>query len=410
MFRLWINIVRWIFGYVYVDFKCNKIERFINALNNSAIYIWCFKEKEEGTYEFFISIKDYRKIKRYIRKTGGSLRIKKKCGLPFYLYRNRDKKLLLLGMITSFSLIVYLSGFIWDIRLEGNYTYTYNEISDVLTGIGVKEGIRKKSFSGEEIEAFLRNKYFDIKWVSVDVKGTVMTINIRENFDRFIVTSNDEPSDIIATRDGVVKSIITRNGVPLVKPGDEVKAGDVLILGTVDVFDDYGEILNKHYVVADGDILLDTLYDYEDSFKRTRLVKEYTGKEKNQYFVGVFKNIFCVWAGKIKYKDYDVIEDTKEMVIGDSLYVPVNLTKKTIREYVLYDLQYTDAEAEELLKNRLADFEEKLIKQGAVNIKKDVVFDIDESYVMATGKIYVTEPAVKFKKIEFTENIEEESQ
>ena len=43
----------------------------------------------------------------------------------------------------------------------------------------------------------------------------------------------------------VIKEIITRSGTPMVKPGDVVRKGDILVSGIIEVMDDFGGILLK---------------------------------------------------------------------------------------------------------------------------------------------------------------------
>ena len=45
----------------------------------------------------------------------------------------------------------------------------------------------------------------------------------------------EEPCSIVADEDGLVVEMVTRTGVPQVKPGDEVKKGDILVLGRLDL-------------------------------------------------------------------------------------------------------------------------------------------------------------------------------
>ena len=398
MYKIVNFIYRFFCGYVKVCMYCSNMERYINALNNIDIYIWklCFNEKY---CEFYITVRDLKKTRRLIKKIHGKLEIKEKHGLPFIVFNNRNKVFLGIGIITSFCLIIYLSGFIWDIRLYGNYSYTYTEISDVLKNIGIKEGLRKKYINGEDIEKYIRNKYFDIKWVSVDIHGTVMSIRIKENFDKYITASTKEASDIIATRDGTIESIITRNGVPMVKKGDYVKAGDIIIGGTINITDDNGEIAGVHTVVADGDIYINTEYIYEKIIYRKKLVKKYTGNNKSMYHIGILNDIFCIKAGKIKYKDYDIVSNTNNMVLGDSFFIPLYISKSEIREYNLLEYNLNDAELNNAAQYDINEFISKLENKGGKNIIADISTEINKESIIIKGIITASEPAVKYEKI-----------
>lgn len=61
----------------------------------------------------------------------------------------------------------------------------------------------------------------------------------------------------------MVESIVTRCGTPLVKKGDEVKTGDVLVRGEIVLYNDAKEPTDSCYVQADADILVRTSIQYE---------------------------------------------------------------------------------------------------------------------------------------------------
>lgn len=48
--------------------------------------------------------------------------------------------------------------------------------------------------------------------------------------------------------------MVTRQGTPLVRAGDEIKKGQELVSGIVDITDDSQEVIRYAYVQADADI------------------------------------------------------------------------------------------------------------------------------------------------------------
>ena len=121
----------------------------------------------------------------------------------------------------------------------------------------------------------------------------------------------NEPCNLLATVSGNVVSIITRNGVPKVKPGDEVKKGDVLVGGEVPVYNDDETIKEYMYVRSDADVRLETELKYHKTLKLDYQKKVYTGQEKAAYYVRVYKNSFS--SAKIPdYEQYDIVTDLKQ--------------------------------------------------------------------------------------------------
>ena len=54
---------------------------------------------------------------------------------------------------------------------------------------------------------------------------------------------------------------------PLSKPGTTVSAGDVLISGTVDIYNDDGTIKETRQVHGDGDVYIRSVYHCEDYYR-----------------------------------------------------------------------------------------------------------------------------------------------
>lgn len=76
------------------------------------------------------------------------------------------------------------------------------------------------------IARMIRKEYDDVIWVSASLKGSKIQIDIKENSDSREIEEEEmteEGTDLIAEKDGVIKEIVTRSGVPMVHAGDEVK-------------------------------------------------------------------------------------------------------------------------------------------------------------------------------------------
>ena len=62
----------------------------------------------------------------------------------------------------------------------------------------------------------------------------------------------EETGHIVAARDGIVAELTVKSGTAMVRPGDVVKKGDILIGGVIDVVGDDGGVVAKHAVLAAG--------------------------------------------------------------------------------------------------------------------------------------------------------------
>lgn len=396
------RLKNWIFGYLTVHISGTSPERFINLCSNRRIYIWNLVRDNEY-YRFNLSIRNYKKLKPIFRKTRLIPKINKKHGLPFFLHRNRRRKGFFLGIIICIVLVYVMSIYIWDISILGGSKYTPEAIRKFLAENDIKAGIKKRHIDGRSIEEDIRLAYEDIGWVSAEVKGTRLIIKITETNMPSPRIEATAPSHIVATKDAVIKEIVTRTGTPMVKPGDVVRKGDILVSGIVEVMDDFGGLLNKKPVVASADIVCSSYYDYQNSFSLTHTLRTFTDNKKTAYYITLFDRKLFLYNPRYSYSMYDIIVNENTIHITDSFYLPFQYGTVTTREYIEQRTKYTEDEAIGIAKGRLKAYFDKLGEKGVYIYRNNVTIEIKNSTCIARGVILVEEPAWEYKIVDESE-------
>ncbi len=442
------RFIKWLYGYLYVKIKGNFPERFLNLCSARNIQIWNIQKTENG-YQFCICIKDFKKLSFIARKTKTRPYIIKRMGFPFYVNKIKKRQGFLIGGIVFFVLLYSLSSFIWDIQLSGQYTYTKEALVKYLKTIDVYAGMKKKNVNCSDIETAIRETYKDIGWVSVELKGTKLFIKIQETNMPSLYVTDPIPKHLIASRDGIVNSIITRTGTPIVRVGDEVKKGDVLISGIVEILGDSGEVLRKDMVLADGDVIIEAKTSYYDEISKKYEEKEYTGKEKWSYNVFAFPYqlkqlypiqvpIFDVAILRTRWKElegqiknvlkerikeeketinflkeeikkeekesqYDILRENREIAITNTLKLPIKLQKITYREYSFVEKEYTKEEQERILKKKFDYYIKKLMEKGVLIGENNVRIETEGTLATMSGTFTILEKADKFQEVENNE-------
>ena len=123
--------------------------------------------------------------------------------------------------------MAWLSSRVWEITLEGNVSQTDDVIFEYLTEAGIVHGMKKSRVDCQELAADLRNYFTEFSWVSAKLSGTRLIISVKEGILPGLEEEIREPSDLIASEEGIVESIYVRSGVPAVKAGDHVEKGDL---------------------------------------------------------------------------------------------------------------------------------------------------------------------------------------
>ena len=162
-------------------------------------------------------------------------------------------------------------------------------------------------------------------------------------------------SDLVAEEDGVIVNMVTRQGVPQVSVGMEVKKGDILVSGSVPVYNEDATVKFYQYYDADADVYIRRQLRKKEELPLHYEKKEYTGEEKRERLLSIMDKDLVFRMGKIKYENYDKITDKKQVKLLENFYLPFYYGKSVNREYIVMDNIYTEKEVK-------AIFSEKLIK------------------------------------------------
>ena len=273
-------------GYVRVRIYGEQTERFLNLCRAREIRISDLRRESELSLTGCLQIRDFFRLAPIHRKTKVKIHILEKHGLPFFFYRSKKRKAFFLGLLLCAGLLLFLSGRLWEIDVEGNVRNSTPEILDFLEQKGIRHGMAKERLSCSEIAAEIRKKYPDITWVSAKLEGTRLLLTVREGI--FIQTTEEKDKsacDIMAERDGEIIKMITRSGLPRKKVGDLCKKGEILVSGILELKDDSQEVVKYEAVHADADIYIKRQKAYYHEIPMIYETYEWTGKKKKGVYL-----------------------------------------------------------------------------------------------------------------------------
>lgn len=406
-----LSAMKYARGYVYVRLTGYAPERFLNLCGNRDILIWNLKPCEDG-YCFCISVQGFRELKPILRKTKTRVKILDKCGLPFTIFRYRKRKIYGLGIFAFGILLYYLSGFVWNIEVNGNSYLSEEVILDFLKEENSAFGVRKSEIDCAKLEEALRSRYDEVIWTSIKIYGTKLTVDIQENLlpEEEYVQAENTVYDIVAAKDGVISDIITRNGTPLVTAGSEVKQGDVLVSGRLDIINDDGEVGGYLYHSADADIAADVSYAYHDVIETDYIEKEKTGNVKTNYVVELFHRNFSNPFFKVGYQDYFTVSETHQLHVTDNFFLPVSATKQTFLEYKKVKKVRSKKEIRQIATKNLTKYLTDLEEKGIQIIEKNVIIESKGKNYAVSGTIKASESIVSYQPTEILSSTSEEGQ
>lgn len=375
-------LLAYILGYLEIKVEGYFIEKFINNCLKSNIFLWNIKRKRTTIMTCNIGVKDFKNIRKILKKTKCRIKIEKKKGLPFTFNKYRKRKIFALLIFIILIIIAILSNFVWNIQIEGTEKISKDELIQTLKEEGLSIGKFKPGIETREIINKVRLDRDDIAWIGIEITGTNAIVKVVEAEEKPEIVDEDEYCNIVATKDGVVTKIMAQNGTPLVKNGDLIKKGTVLIGGWLE-----GKYTGTRYVHSNGQVEAKVWYTQKERVYLKETKKEDTGEAQNKYSVNINNFIINFNKRVSKFENYDTIEEAKKIKLFSNFYLPIELVKTTYKEYKVVEIAHTLEEAKtigiERAKDKLnAQIENtNNISDEQVNIKEETNFvDVEVVY------------------------------
>ena len=375
-------------GYVIVEVSGRQISKFLNFMLYHNIEIWDVVKQGDKLY-FKTYIPTFKNMRTYLRKSGCKAKISKKIGLPFLLNRYRKRKFFGFGVFVFIIILWTLSSYVWVVDVEGTVRIKEQDIIESLDIAGYKVGERKSKMDLREAEAHILQKYPDVVWTGIEYEGTRMVVHVAEAIPKPEIDKKDElPKTVVAKKDSLITYIATKKGQPLVKVGDVVKKGEILISGEMPIG---AEDESLYYACAEGVVMGKTVYTVKDSLPLLAEKKQYLQKESEYGCLKFFGLELPVYNGKYIEGKFDLNTKFHQISIGKNFALPIGLKIETRTPYKTTYYKISADEAKSKLCSKLYEEIESKLGRDAKIINKEIMYKQDEKSVSATLEITVEE-------------------
>jgi similar to stage IV sporulation protein len=318
LLRLW-NYLR---GYVIIIVEGYFLEKFLNICTRRQLLLWDITRHKGCIVTMRISIKGFKLLRPIAHKTGCRVRIVKKRGLPFVLNKYRRRKTFVFGAFIFVLLIFTMTSFIWSVEISGNSELSKEYIEKALSTNGIRSGALKFSIDTDKAVDGMLLGIREISWISIDVKGTKVKVQIRERRKLPDMVSKDVPCNVAATKDGIVWRILVTDGIEAAVEGETVKKGQILISGNIPMKNEKDKYRLVH---AMGSVQARTWYEEQCPVVLYETIREKTGLTIKNYAIVMFTKRLELFNKKVDFNDFDKVEDRKVLSIGENLVFPFEL-------------------------------------------------------------------------------------
>lgn len=379
--RIW-NYLR---GYAIIIVKGLKIERFINLAVVNNIYIWDIEKLDYTTVKAKIGLDNFSRLRDIVKRTDSSVSILEKRGLPFFIKGVKRRKLFYLALFSLCILIYVLSSFIWMIEIVGTKQIEQAKIIKYLYEEGLKEGVYKGKINKRAIENRILIKMPELSWIGIQLKGTKAVVEVVEKREEPPIISRSDACDIIAAKAGVIHKLLVLNGDGLVKDGDTVRAGQVLVTGKI-----MRENLEVRYVHSMAQVSARTWYEDVEEIPLRQVEYELTGESERQYKLKILNKEFSKKRAS-KFKEFnEYVSERNLLSFGDYVF-PVKLIEYKFTELNPVLKMLTVDEAKARCAERLNARIKLQIPEDAVILNKKIEYFVEKKTVKAKIAVEILE-------------------
>ncbi|MER2080330.1 MAG: sporulation protein YqfD [Ruminococcus sp.] len=364
-----VSVVRFCKGYVDFTARGRSPERLLNLTAVRGISLWNPKPVEGGVCGSMYA-SDYRRIRPLAARAGVAARVERRHGLPFIVNRYKGRLGLPVGAVLGAVLIVFLSQFLWSLRIVGADNISERKIRDCLADNGITVGTRKSAVDVDKTERGMLLELDDIRWLSVNLLGCTADIEVREKAKKPDVMSL-EPCNIKAKEDGVITSVKARGGFSEVKVGSGVVKGDLLVSGVK-----MTKLNTPSYLHADADVYADVYSERELKIPKQYdyySLSENTAERKRMRLFGLELPVTFSFAA---YDDAVFTLREESLCVNDTL-LPLSLLTETERGLSRHEAAPDREQAKTVFRNAELLYEAFSRPEGTVK-RRDLTVTEDE--------------------------------
>lgn len=349
-------------------------------------------QKDGKDVLFTLYAKDYKKLHKIKQRTHARVKLAEKSGFPFRFRRMLRRPGLLLGTALGVALMLFLSGFYWEMTISGeDIPYAESEILAAAKRVGMYIGAPRSTDTALASVALLE-ELPELSWASFNTEGCTVQLELRTSVTKAEGAEHDGTGDIVASRAGLIHSITAQNGTVLVKVGSACAAGQVLVSGITQVGDPYDPEYNPvrcFYTRARAEILAETQRTFTASCSlSTETVRETDlGTQRALYILGVRVPLSLSGApkGQTAY--------TRTPVVLQEHTLPLWVETVRVYEEETVPVTFTEEEAQRRALENLHQLQKLALGEDGRVLTENITYQTKD------GAVYVTSRCVCLENI-----------
>lgn len=311
---------------------------------------------DEFTAEVWVLRRDEARAAQLIRMGGCDCEVLEHGGFAAVFGGLGKRPVLLVLLAAAIAAAIVVPKFVFFYAVEGNETVPSAQILRELRELGVGFGTYGPSIKPQELKNQMLLRIPKLQWLTVQQSGMCARVVVRERPEKEPVLDRKTPTDVVASRAGVLTRVEAVAGNCLCAPGQAVAGGELL----VSAYTDFG--FKTQVTAARAEIYAETVRQAVCVLPETKTVKDgrtaarcavslLVGRRRISLFGAAMPERACEKETKIRY-----------LTLPGGFSLPLGIAITRICEY--------DTREETL---RAQNAEKQLLEQVQADAKRDMI-------------------------------------
>jgi len=353
-------------GHVVILVKGSRLTDFVNTALERGILLWDIKRSGEDLLYARVQAGRVRDLRHVAAATGCRFAIQEKLGPAFWWQRLSKRRFLAAGFVLALVALYLLSGFVWSIQVEGNRRVPAGIILQAAARGGLTWGVPRGSVVAGRVGKAVLDEVPEIAWVSIHLNGTGVRLEVVEKALPEPVSTR--PADIVAAQSGLIKEILVQKGRAVVKPGETVRQGQVLISGVIQAGQETETPQEPQFVAARGLVRARVWYEGYGEAQVVVTGQRPAGPERNSYSIKIGgREIISIGPSRSPFPLFRTETVSKTFAVWRNIDLPVELVITRYVEYETFrEVRDPDTARRLAAERALFDLESKRYLPGTV--------------------------------------------
>ncbi len=225
----WRKLRQWVGGWLTVEVAAARVGPLLAALWTAGVTVWRVGPRPDGV-AFSLPYRRRPDLYRVARDLSIRPRVLDRGGLPVRWRRARRRAGLVVGAAVAVMAVVFVTSRVWIIDLANVPARLQPTVMTAVVEAGLAPGVERAHLDTGRLEQAVLSRLPGVSWVGIRLVGGLAVVRVHPVRAR----TAPGPSDrLVARRGGVVRLVAVYAGQAVVAPGDRVRAGETLIVGSV---------------------------------------------------------------------------------------------------------------------------------------------------------------------------------